>query len=66
MYTLEDVVYISIKNDMSFLLGEMLNLYEHESTRNPNMPMRGLLYFARNYESYIAQNKIKKFLYNTL
>ena len=56
VYTLEDVVYISIKNDISFLFGEMLNLYEHQSSQNPNMPMRGLLYFARNYESYIEQN----------
>lgn len=58
IYTLEDAVYIGIKNDISFLVGEMLNLYEHQSTRNPNMPMRGLLYFARNYESYIEQNHL--------
>ena len=58
VYTLEDAVYISIKNDISFLVGEMLNLYEHQSTRNPNMPMRVLLYFARNYESYIEQNNL--------
>ena len=56
--TLEDAVYIGIKNDISFLFGEMLNLYEHQSTRNPNMPMRGLLYLARNYESYIEQNQL--------
>ena len=56
VYTLEDAVYIGIKNDISFLIGEMLNLYEHQSSRNPNMPMRGLLYLARNYESYIEQN----------
>ncbi len=41
VYTLEDAVYIGIKNDISFLIGEMLNLYEHQSTKNPNMPMRG-------------------------
>ena len=40
VYTLNDAVYIGIKNDMSFLMGEMLNLYEHQSTKNPNMPMR--------------------------
>lgn len=56
--TLEDAVYIGIKNDISFLFGEMLNLYEHQSTRNPNMPMRGILYLARNYESYIEQNQL--------
>lgn len=56
MYTLEDVVFLGIKNDISFLIGEILNLYEHQSTKNPNMPVRGLLYFARNYASYIARN----------
>lgn len=58
VYTLEDAIYVGIKNDISFLFGDMLNLYEHQSTRNPNMPMRGLLYLARNYESYIEQNNL--------
>lgn len=58
VYTLEDAVYIGIKNDISFLIGEMLSLYEHQSSQNPNMPMRGLIYLARNYESYIEQNNL--------
>ncbi len=58
IYTLEDIVFMNIKNDISFLVGEMLNLYEHQSTRNPNMPIRGLLYFARNYESYISRQNL--------
>lgn len=35
-----------------------LNLYEHQSTYNPNMPVRGLIYFARIYEAYIKENKL--------
>ncbi len=58
IYTMEDVVFMGIKNDISFLIGEVLNLYEHQSTMNPNMPIRGLLYFAGNYESYIARNAL--------
>ena len=58
IYTIEDAVYMGIKNDISFLIGEMLSLYEHQSSRNPNMPMRGLLYLARNYESYIDRNSL--------
>lgn len=58
IYTLEDIIFMNIKNDISFLVGEMLNLYEHQSTRNPNMPIRGLLYFARNYESYISRQNL--------
>ena len=30
-------------------------MYEHQSTWNPNMPIRGLSYFARLYESYIQE-----------
>lgn len=58
IYTMEDVVFMGIKNDISFLVGEMMNLYEHQSTENPNMPIRGLMYFAENYESYIAKNDV--------
>ncbi len=52
--TLEDVVYLGYKNDLSFLIGNTLNLYEHQSTVNPNMPLRGLLYMAALYESYVT------------
>ena len=30
--TLEDALYMGYKNDISFLFGEMLSLYEHQST----------------------------------
>lgn len=56
--TLEDVVYIGMKNDISFLIGGTVNLYEHQSSRNPNMPLRGLLYFARIYDNYVEQHKL--------
>lgn len=56
--TLEDVVYISVKNDVSFLIGETMNLYEHQSTYNPNMPIRGLIYFAKLYDAYIESHGI--------
>ena len=59
--TLEDVIYISIKNDVSFLLGGTMNLYEHQSSYNPNMPIRGLLYLARLYQNYIDDCEINVF-----
>ena len=52
--TLENVLYLSMKNDLSFLIDAELNLYEHQSTYNPNMPMRGLLYFAGVYNRHIS------------
>lgn len=44
--TLEDVVWMKMKNDVAYLVRDVLALYEHQSTLNPNMPVRGLLYFA--------------------
>ena len=56
MYTLENVVYITMKNDVAFIVDCTLNLYEHQSTFNPNMPLRGLLYFAQEYFSHSEEN----------
>ncbi|MCM1468719.1 MAG: hypothetical protein NC086_11275, partial [Alistipes sp.] len=42
--TLEDAVYMKYKNDVSFLFHAYLTLYEHQSTFNPNMPLRDLFY----------------------
>ncbi len=55
--TLDNVVYMSMKNDMAFLLAGALNLYEHQSTFCPNLPLRFLLYIAAEYESLAAKAK---------
>ena len=39
-YTIDDVIYLGYKNDVSFIVRGTLNLYEHQSTLNPNMPIR--------------------------
>ena len=54
---LEDVVYMKSKDDVSFLVGTSLNLYEHQSKYNPNMPLRGLLYFADLYRKIIQRDE---------
>ena len=59
--TMEDVVYMGMKNDLSFLVANELNLYEHQSTLNHNMPLRGLLYLAKMYESYIETHKLNRY-----
>lgn len=56
--TLENVVYLSMKNDMSFLIDCDMSLYEHQSTYNPNMPLRGLLYFSKLYNKYVSINNL--------
>ena len=56
--TLENVLYMSMKNDVSFVVGCTMSLYEHQSTKNANMPLRGLFYFAKLYETYVAENAL--------
>ena len=56
--TIEDAMYIGYKNDISFIINSELNLYEHQSSVNPNMPVRGLIYFAELYKGYIDQNNL--------
>ncbi len=55
--TLQDVIYINMKNDLSFIIADTMNLYEQQSTHNPNMSLRGFLYFANLYEKYLAKEK---------
>ena len=43
---------------MSFIVVDEMVLLEHQSTHNPNMPLRGLLYFSRLYGKYIDVNKV--------
>ena len=45
--TLENAIYMNMKNDLAFLINLELNLYEHQSTWNPNMPLRDLFYVAK-------------------
>ena len=52
--TIADAVYMRMKNDVSFIIAFEMNLWEHQSTFNPNMPMRFFIYGGRLYEKYIA------------
>ena len=56
--TIENVIFMSMKNDVSFIVSGVMNLYEHQSTINKNMPIRGLLYFAKLYDDYIKSNDL--------
>ena len=49
--TLENAVYMAMKNDIAFILGLYMNLYEHQSTLNPNMPLRDLFYIANRWKN---------------
>lgn len=46
MNTLEHAIYLGYKNDISFMINLQLYLYEHQSSVNPNMPLRDLFYVS--------------------
>lgn len=56
--TLENAVYLNVKNDVSFLVDMRLYMVEHQSTINPNMPLRDLLYVARQFEGMVEDANI--------
>lgn len=56
--TLDDVLYMNMKNDVSILLDDYLSLYEHQSTLSDNLPLRGFLYFSELYRPMIDDKRI--------
>ena len=59
--TLENAIYMGIKNDLAFIIDTNLYLYEHQSTYNPNMPLRDLFYISNEYQKLLD----KKSLYSS-
>jgi len=55
--TLDNVLYLGMHNDVSFVIGDEQNVWEHQSTLNPNMPLRVLKYVARLYENLIEKKE---------
>ncbi len=58
--TIKDVIYIQRKNDISILFDNRLTLWEHQSTLNPNTPLRGLMYYTRNMEGILEERQRKR------
>ena len=56
--TLENAVYMGVKNDLAFIVDMGLFLYEHQSTYNPNMPLRDLFYISREYQKLVDQKSL--------
>ena len=56
--TLENAIYIGMKNDLAFVIDTNLFLYEHQSTYNPNMPLRNLFYISSEYQKMVDSNKL--------
>ena len=57
--TLQDVLFMDKINDISFEIGgKLVVLIEHQSTINPNMTLRLLMYIARVYEKIIDRKAV--------
>ena len=54
---LEKGISLSIRNDATFIIDMYMNFYEHQSTYNPNMPLRDLIYYANTMEKRLKQEK---------
>ena len=61
IFTVENVLYMNFKGDISFLVDLCLYLFEHQSSYNPNMGVRGLIYFAQSYNKYMEKHKMNRF-----
>ena len=59
--TIREVMYLGMHNDVSFLISNEMNLYEQQSTYNPNMPVRLLQYAGNLYEKYFKDNSLNKY-----
>ena len=62
--TIESVVYMSMKNDLSFLIDSTMSFYEHQSSFEPNLPMRMLLYAGMVYSKFVKTKKNRISLYS--
>lgn len=56
--TLENAIYMSMHNDLSFIIDARLNLYEHQSTYSPNLPLRYLMYVSDLYSEITKDDNL--------
>ena len=56
--TIENVIYIKMYNDVSFLVDSQMTLYEQQSETNANMPLRGFFYFTQLYQKHLAKKDL--------
>ena len=56
--TLENAIYMGMKNDLAFIIDTNLFLYEYQSTYNPNMPLRDLFYISSEYQKLVDHKSL--------
>lgn len=56
--TLDYAICVRMKNDAAFVIDSRLNLYEQQSTVNPNMPLRSLYYVAEELKELMPMSRL--------
>ena len=64
--TIDEILYIGMQNDVSFLLFSVLSIWEHQSTLNPNVPIRMFLYAAQLYDKYMTEHDCYRYSRNLI
>ena len=55
---MENAIYMGMKNDLAFIIDTGLFLYEHQSTYNPNLPLRDLFYISSEYQELVNDKSL--------
>ncbi len=58
---INDADHLGMMNDTSFIISDIISVYEHQSSYNPNMPLRMLGYTSELYSGYVTKNKLNKY-----
>ncbi len=56
--TLDNAIFLGMVNDLSFIIDTTLNIYEHQSTNCPNMPLRTLFYASKLLAQIVDEKKL--------
>lgn len=56
--TLENAIYMSMHNDVSFVVDMKVSLYEHQSTYSPNLSLRYLFYISDLYSKITKDSNL--------
>ena len=59
--TIRDIMFLGMQNDISFLVSDEMDLFEQQSSYNPNMPLRMMEYACHLFDKYIKQHRLNKY-----
>ncbi len=58
MKRLDNSISLSVRNDAAFIIDMNISIYEHQSSYNPNMPLRSLIYIVDIFKEFLKKNDL--------